>query len=677
MIAAQEPVGTIDVAIQHAVKLLAEAPALAAEQAEEILKAVPQHPLALLVKGVARRNLGDAHAALEVLRPLATAQPGWAPAHYELGVTLGRVGLGEEAVSALYRAVKLKTDIGDGWRLLGDHLTAMGDTAAADAAYANHIKVSTRDPRLLAPAAALCENRIAVAEALLREHLKQSPTDVVAIRMLAEVAARLGRLEDSENLLVRCLELAPGFNAARHNYAVVLHRRNKEPEALAEVDRLLAIEPHSPGLRSVKAAILSRLAAVDEAIELYKSVLADYPNQPKLWMSFGHVLKTAGQQAECVDAYRQSIALAPGLGEAYWSLANLKTFRFSSADVATMRAQLRRADLPEDDRFHFHFALGKACEDAQDYAHSYDHYAEGNRLRRATLRYDAAETTKSVQRSKALFTPDFFARRVGCGAQAPDPIFIVGLPRAGSTLVEQILSSHSAVEGTMELPDVVGIVAELAGRKKWTESSRYPEILDELDADALRVLGERYLRQTRIQRKSDAPFFIDKLPNNWAHVGLIHLMLPNARIIDARRHPLSCCFSAFKQHFARGQAFTYSLEDVGLYYRDYVELMAHFDTVLPGRVHRVIYEQMVGETEMEVRRLLAYCGLPFEDSCLRFHENARPVRTASSEQVRQPIYRDSVDQWRNYDTWLQPLREALGRVLDTYPDTPPFEVVDS
>jgi tetratricopeptide (TPR) repeat protein len=672
MSGAQEPVGTLDVALKHALELLNESPALAAEQAEEILKATPQHPLALLVKGVARRGLGAADAALEVLRPLAAAQPGWAPAHYELGVTLGHVGLGEEAVAALYKAVQLKTDIGDAWRLLGDHLTAMGDTAQADAAYANHIKVSTRDPRLLAPAVALCENRIAVAEALLRDHLKQSPTDVAAIRMLAEVAARLGRLVDSENLLERCLELAPGFDAARHNYAVVLHRRNKDADALAQVDRLLAIEPHSAGLRSLKAAVLARIGQVDESNAIYASVLADYPRQPKLWMSYGHSLKTAGRQADSVDAYRKSIELSAGLGEAYWSLANLKTFRFSSADVQAMQAQLRRDDLSHDDRLHFHFALGKAFEDAKEYAASFEHYSEGNRLRREHLRYDAADTTNHVRRTKALFSSDFLAQRAGSGSPAPDPIFVVGLPRAGSTLVEQILASHSAVEGTMELPDIVGIVAELGGRRKWTESSKYPEILADMDADELRALGERYLRQTRIQRKTDAPFFIDKLPNNWAHVGLIQLILPNARIVDARRHPLSCCFSGFKQHFARGQAFTYSLEDIGRYYRDYVDLMAHFDAVLPGRVHRVIYEHMVEDTEAEVRRLLDYCGLPFEEACLRFHENARPVRTASSEQVRMPIYRESVNQWQNYDTWLQPLRDALGPVLDAYPGVPPL-----
>ncbi|HEX5650476.1 MAG TPA: sulfotransferase [Steroidobacteraceae bacterium] len=665
-----DPVGTLDVALNHAVKLLEESPALADEQAEEILKAAPRHPLALLVKAAARRKLADLPGALEILRPLAREQPGWAPAQYELGVTLGEAGLGDEAVDALYRAVQLKPDIGDAWRLLGDHLTAMGDTARADAAYANHIKSSTRDPRLLAPAIALCENRIAVAEALLREHLKNSPTDVAAIRMLAEVAARLGRLADAESLLERCLELAPGFNAARHNYAIVLHRRNKAVEALDQTERLLRVDDRNAGLRSLKAAILARLGSVDEAIELYDKVLADYPRQAKVWMSYGHSLKTAGRQPDSIGAYRRSIELSPQLGEAYWSLANLKTFRFTAEDVAAMRAQLQREDLSPEDRWHFHFALGKALEDAREYEDSFRQYAEGNRQRRSVLHYEADDTTRLVQRSKALYTAAFFESRRDFGTPARDPIFVVGLPRSGSTLVEQILSSHSAVEGTMELPDVVGIVSRLSGRKRWSDASAYPEVLESMSADELRALGERYLQQTRVQRKTAAPYFIDKLPNNWAHIGLIHLMLPNARIVDARRHPLSCCFSGFKQHFARGQAFTYSLEDVGRYYRDYVDLMAHFDRVLPGRVHRVIYERMVEDTEGEVRRLLEYCALPFEADCLRFYENERAVRTASSEQVRQPIYRQAVDQWRHYDRWLDPLRAALGPVVDSYPDAP-------
>lgn len=670
MSAAPEPVGTLEVALKHTSKLLESEPALAIEQAREILAAAPGHPLATLFIAIAHRKLGDNPSALAILEPLAAAQPGWAPVHYELGVSLGLAGRGEQAVEALRRAVRLKPDIGDAWRRLGDHLTAMGDTAGADAAYANHIKASTRDPRLLAPAVALCENRIAEAEALLRAHLKQHPTDVAAIRMLAEVAARLGRYEDSENLLERCLELAPGFTAARHNYAVVLHRQNRTPQAMSEVDRLLAAEPRNPGFRNLRASLLARLGEFDRAIEAYAEVLADYPGNARTWMSYGHALKTAGRRDECIEAYRKTIELSPGLGEAWWSLANLKTFRFKPSDCDAMRSQLARADLTEEDRLHFHFALGKALEDAALYQESFGHYSEGNRLQRARVPYDADETTAHVRRTRAFFTPNFLAERRGWGSAAPDPIFVVGLPRAGSTLVEQILSCHSSVEGTMELPDVIGIARRLGGRGRKAADSKYPEVLATLGADELRALGERYLEQTRVQRRTGAPRFIDKMPNNWAHVGLIHLMLPNARIIDARRHPMSCCFSGFKQHFARGQHFTYGLEEIGRYYRDYVELMAHFDAVLPGRVHRVVYERMVEDTEAEVRRLLDYCGLEFEDACLRFYENDRAVRTASSEQVRSPIYRHAVDQWRHFAPWLGPLERALGPVADAYPEVP-------
>jgi tetratricopeptide (TPR) repeat protein len=672
MSTAPEPVGTLEVALRHAGTLLESQPGLAAEQAREILRVVPQHPLATLFVGIAQRRLGDLDGSLQTLQELARAQPGWAPAHYEFGVTLGLAGRGEEAVPALRHATRLKPDIGDAWRLLGDHLTAMGERAGADTAYANHIKASTRDPRLLRPAAALCENRIPEAEALLRQHLRQFPTDVAAIRMFAEVAARLGRLSDAEDLLARCLELAPGFTAARQNFALVLHRQHKTAQALAEIERLLATDPRNPGTRNLKAAALTRIGEYEQSLALYAEVLAEYPKQSKMWMSYGHALKTAGQQSRSIEAYRRTIELTPGFGEAWWSLANLKTFRFTADEIAGMQQQLARADLSGEDRYHFHFALGKAFEDARDFEASFRHYAEGNRLRRAAIHYDAERTTASVERSRALFTAGFFASRAGSGAAEPDPIFIVGLPRSGSTLVEQILSSHSQVEGTMELPDVAAIVRGLTQRGDGDAAARYPEMVATLGGDELRTLGEQYLARTRIQRKRGTPFFIDKMPNNWAYVGLIALILPNAKIIDARRHPLSCCFSGFKQHFARGQHFSYSLQDIGRYYHDYATLMAHFDAVLPGRVHRVIYERMVDDTEAEIRRLLDYCGLPFEESCLRFYENDRAVRTASSEQVRQPIFRDSVEQWRNYERWLGPLVAALGPVLERYPEPPPI-----
>jgi tetratricopeptide (TPR) repeat protein len=665
-----EPTGTVEQALAHAVRMLDSQPQITAEQAAEVLKVVPGHPVATLLLAAGRRAMGDATGALPLLEPLVKAHPQWPTPHYELGLVLGALGRGESAIDELRQAVALKPDLPAAWRALGDHLTAIGDATGADAAYAQNIRYSTRDPRLMEAAVHLVEGRIAPAEALLREHLKEHPTDVAAIRMLGEVAARLGRYGDAENLLARCLELAPSFTAARHNYAVVLHRQHKVSEALTEIDRALEAEPRNPGYRNLKAAILSRIGDQDASIKVYADVLADYPRQPKVWMSFGHALKTAGKTKESIDAYRKSIELAPNLGEAYWSLANLKKFRFTEQDVGAMRAQLARTDLQDEDRLHFDFALGKALEDEGEYEESFRHYERGNAIRLDAVGHEADDVTAHMQRSKATLTSEFFAARVGVGCPAPDPIFIVGLPRAGSTLIEQILSSHSQVEGTMELPDVIAMARALGGRKTKRETSKYPEILATLDAADFRALGEQFLANTRIQRKTGTPFFIDKMPNNFAHIGLIHLMLPNAKIIDARRHPLGCCFSNFKQQFARGQNYTYSLEDIGRYYRDYVELMAHFDRVLPGRIHRVFYEATVEDTEGEVRRLLAYCNLAFEPACLKFYENERAVRTASSEQVRSPIYREGLDQWRHFEAWLDPLKAALGPVLAAYPAVP-------
>ena len=668
-----EPTTSLDQALAHASRLMASDPALAAEQATEILRVVKNHPMALLLLGASQCALGNTQKAIEILGPLSVAQPDWAMAHLELGVALGRDGRGEEALSALRRAVKLKPDLPRAWLALGDHLSAIGDTRAADQAYGWHIKYSNRDPALLAAASALVENRIPEAEFLLREHLKKAPTDVAAIRMFAEVAARLARDDDAVTLLARCLELAPSFHAARQNYALVLNRAEKPAEALVQMNMLLAIEPRNPSYRNLKAVILCHVGDYEPAIEIYASLLREYPNHPKMWLSNGHALKTAGHQERSIHAYRRSIELDPGFGEAYWSLANLKTFRFSDDEVAQMRRQLARTELQPQHRHHFEFALGKALEDRAEYADSFEHYLEGNTLRRATVAYSAEDTSNRTRRAKKVFTREFFQEREHFGAAAADPIFIVGLPRAGSTLIEQILSSHSAVEGTMELPEIISMTRSLRQLADSPQSTSYHEVLATQNEQELRELGERYIERTRIHRKQDAPLFIDKMPNNFAHLALIHLALPNAKIIDARRHPLACCFSGFKQHFARGQNFSYSLDDIGRYYRDYVELMAHYDQVLPGRVHRVIYENMVDDTEAEVRRLLDYCGLPFEEQCLRFFENDRPVRTASSEQVRQPIYRDGVEHWRHYEPWLGPLKAALGPVLECYPAPPSFQ----
>ena len=545
----------------------------------------------------------------------------------------------------------------DAYRLLGAALRRTGEAEEAERAELDAIAASVGDPQLVRAAEALLDNDLAIAERILRPHLKARPTDVAAIRMMAELAARLGRYPDAEKLLRRALELAPAFAPARANLATVLYKQNRPAEAIAELDRLQGADPSNQNLR---AAALGRIGSYEEAILVYEQVLAAVPGQPKVWMSYGHALKTVGRQPEAIAAYRRALDLSPSLGEVWWSLANLKTVPFADADVAAMEAALAQEGLGREDRFHLHFALGRAYEERKSFTNSFRHYAEGNRLRSGTTGYDAGEVAGFVERAKALFTPAFFAARAGQGCAAPDPIFILGMPRAGSTLVEQILASHSQVEGTMELPDIPALARRLG------KGDAYPACLAGLDAAALRALGEEYLERTRVQRKTDKPFFIDKMPNNWAHAALIRLILPSAKIVDARRHPLDCCFSNFKQHYARGQGFSYSLTDMGRYYASYVALMRHLAASLPAPPHLLIHERLIDDPEGEIRALLDHLGLPFEPACLAFHENDRAVRTASSEQVRRPINRDGLDQWKPYEPWLDPLKAALGPILDDW-----------
>ena len=670
MNAVSEPSGTLAVAMERAAGLLEVDAALAAEQLQEILHAVPNHPPAILLLAKARRRAGELAAALEVLQPLVEQQRVWAAAHFEYALALAAAGRGNEAIQALRRTVELKPEHTDAWRCLADHLLATGDAEGGDAAYVRHVQCSTQNPLLQQAAQAMLKNDIPAAERLLKTHLHAVPTDVPAIRMLAEVAVRCGRDEEAEKLLLRCLELAPGFAAARYNYAVLLHRHNDSSHALAEIEQLLEENPHSPSYRNLCAVILSRIGEYRRSSQMYVDLLAEYPGNAKVWLSYGHVLKTEGRQEVCIDAYRKSIGCDPAFGEAYWSLANLKTFRFTAAELETMDSQLADPGLNDENRLHFHFALGKALEDAREYEQSFMHYEQGNELHGKGLRYDAELNSTRAKRLKKRFNQLFFDERRGSGCDAPDPIFIVGMPRSGSTLLEQILSCHPAVEGTTELPEIITMAKDLREQADSDEIVAYADVLAKKSPAELRQLGERYIERTRVHRKTDRAFFIDKMPNNFLHIGMIHLVLPNARIVDARRHPLGCCFSNFKQYYARGQSFSYSLRDMGRFYRDYVELMAHFDAVLPGRVHRVFYEQTVYDTETEVRRLLDFCELEFEPACLRFFENARPVRTASSEQVRQPIYREGTEQWQNYEAWLEPLKLALGTVLDAYPAVP-------
>jgi tetratricopeptide (TPR) repeat protein len=550
--------------------------------------------------------------------------------------------------------------LADAWRELSAELAAEGDSRAADCAYARYVAAKPAAAWLGEPATAVAENRPAMAEQLLRRLLGVSPDDVEAKRLLAQAVAHQERYVEAEELLQQCLKTAAGDSAARFDLATLLLEIQKPTQVPALIARLIAFDPGSIAYRKLEAAYLSFIGQHPRSLDILRSVVDEEPNNARAWINYGHELRAAGKQSQSVEAYRRAIDIAPTSGAAYWSLANLKMVRFDAADLAAMRTALSREDLRHGDRVDMEFALAKALEDEANYAESFEHYVAGNALRSAAVPYEPAKTVHLIEQSKRTYTQQFFAERSGWGSQASDPIFIVGLPRSGSTLLEQILASHSRVEGTRELADINTIAGHLGDPGRAWDISSYVDSISALTPKQVRELAERYLAETRIYRLTGQARFIDKMPNNFLHVGLIHLMFPRAAIIDARRHPLGCCFSCFKQHFGRGQLFTYDLEKLGRYYRDYVSLMAHFDAVLPGRVHRVLYEDVVANLEGAVRRLLYYCKLPFENQCLHFYENRRGVQTASSEQVRRPIFSEGLDQWRNFEPWLGTLKHALG-----------------
>jgi tetratricopeptide (TPR) repeat protein len=657
----------IDSKLMRVAALLDTDPSRAAREAAQILKDHPGHTAATLLLGTALSSCGDSAQATSAFAGLAAAQPDSALIQLELGRALAAQGQDIPALIALTRAADLEPNLAEAWRELASLHAACGDAKNCDVAYANYCRLAPPEHHLGEVALALANRRFGAAEELLRRRLAAEPQDVAALRMLAAIAAEREDYIEAERLYNSCLTLAPGYSRARFELARILLLQQKADPILPLAERLLELEPDNLRYNTLQAAAYTLLGQNQRAIDVLSALIAQSPCNEALWLAIGHSLRTAGRLSEAIAAYRKSTQLRPESGEAWFSLANLKTFRFTDGDLGTMEAQVTRPELDDSERLQFEFALGKALEDVGNFADSFAHYSRGNALRRAQVQYDGEVNAGLAQRTRALYTKEFFAARDGSGCAAPDPIFVVGLPRSGSTLLEQILASHSHVEGTRELPDVPGIAYELGAPEAPGRPSAYPQSVVRLTREDLTTLGERYLAQTRPNRLLGRQRFIDKMPSNFFHVGLIQLILPNARIIDARRSPLGCCFANFKQHFQSGLWFTYNLDELARYYRDYVQLMEHFDTVLPGRVHRVYYENLVADLEGEVRRLLDYCGLPFEEQCLRFHENRRVVQTASSEQVRQPLYADSVEQWRNYEPWLDKLKEALGDIVQQYP----------
>ncbi|MCT2401455.1 tetratricopeptide repeat-containing sulfotransferase family protein [Novosphingobium mangrovi (ex Huang et al. 2023)] len=670
------PGRSLEHALAEAIRQLDSDPQAACAGAREILRAAPDHPHAILVEGQALRRMGEPRAAMPMLAELVRRQPNILGAIWEFAQAASEAGETRQAISALQDLTRKQPAVASGWFLLAGELRKVGRAEEAWRADLSGVHASSRDPGLLKAAMAMNESRFDEGEAILKTRLERVPDDPPACRLLGEINWRRGDMTNALTWVERAVHLAPGFDLARDFLIRLLLQSNRLPEALEHVEVLVGSPMRSPGHDLLKASVLVRLGEQERAQKIYEELLAVKPDHSQVWQNLGHVLKTQGKQTEAIHAYRQAATHRPTMGEAWWSLANLKTVKLGAEDIAAMEQALAslQPDDPniQEDLFHLHFSLGKAFEDARDYPASFRHYEQGNRLRRALVLHDAEGFSAECKATADTFTAPFLAGMGAGGCPAPDPVFIVGLPRSGSTLVEQILSSHSRVEGTMELPEMMIIAGRLQSRVDEGEFPDFQAMVSSLTPMDRSRLGEEYIERTRVHRQTDKPHFIDKMPNNWQHVGLIRLILPNAKIIDARRHPLSCCFSGWKQHFARGQTFTYDLTDIGRYYGDYVRLMAAYDAAQPGAVHRVIYEDMVKNTEHEIRRLLDHLDLPFEQACLEFYNNDRAVRTASSEQVRQPIFTAGIDHWTNYARWLGPLEDVLGPVLEAYPEVPAF-----
>jgi len=633
--------------------------------ARALLAEYPRHRDLLLMASVAQRCLGRIPEALDSLDTLARVYPDFSRLHEERGRCFVDLKRAPEAVEAFTAAVRRNPALIGAWRMLEGLYRLTGSKALAADAADQVARLQSLPAEILHASAFYSDGELDAAEPLVRTYLLTHGHHVEAMRLLARIGMARQVYDDAELLLAGVLELAPGYRSARQDYASVLVELHRHEEARRQLDVLLKEEPDSRDLRTIEALNCVGIGEHERAIGLYRSLLQGTAADADIHLSIAHAEKTLGRSQDAIESYRRAASCRPEFGDAYWSLANLKTYRFTDEELARVREAEAAAATGLADRYHLCFALGKALEDRGEYEQSFRFYALGNELKHSEIKYEPQIIELNARRQIEVCTAEFFASRRGWGAPDPDPIFIIGLPRSGSTLIEQILASHSKIEGTHELVHIPQMARAMRGRDPDPRNPRYPGILTQMNAEEFAKLGADYLAATRIYR-TGKPFFIDKMPNNLRHVGLIHLMLPNARIIDARREPMACCFSNFKQLFAQGQEFSYSIEDLARYYRMYLQLMRHWDAVLPGRILRVQHEDVVANLEGNVRRILEFCGLEFENQCVEFHKTERSVRTASAEQVRKPISREGLDHWKHFEPWLEPLKLALGDALTQY-----------
>jgi tetratricopeptide (TPR) repeat protein len=621
--------------------------------------------LRLIARALAAQSRLD--EAEQALRRALALRPDYPPLHEELGGVFTMQRRFEDAVASFQAALRLDPRLPLAGKKLGLALAELGQGAEADKAFESWFERKPDRVHIAVALDLLRAGRTGDAISRLQQALRENPDSVDALHLLAQACwGDDQRRSDIEALLRRVVELAPAHVQARILLGTLLHESDRSEEAIGCYLRAAEIEPGNAGAWSGLGADYAQIGDMEKSADAYARSVSLQPNLPGVRMSHAHVLKALGNQQEALREYRAAIALKPEFGEVYWSMANLKTFRFETQDVSAMEQQLQREDLSESADIHFRFALGKAYEDLGDYERAWGHYHSGNRRQRPLVSYDPVGFEVRHEEIVEVFGRELLERHAGQGFESHAPIFIVGLPRSGSTLIEQILASHSRVEGTLELP-VLGEIAVAVGRYR-RDRKEYPEVVRELRGRDFRAYGKQYIEQSRTYRTTAKPRFTDKLPNNFSHVGFIHLILPNARIINARRHPLDSCLGSYKQLFGKGQHFTYDMDELVLYYRQYHETMKHWHRVLPGKVLDVHYEETVGDLEAQVRRVLAHCGLPFEEACLRFHETQRPVRTASSEQVRQPLYTRALGTWRRYSRYLGPWQEELADIIAELPE---------
>ena len=638
---------------------------LAEKQLSEILKKFPNDPNALRLSGVSSLEQEKPEVALIPLQKAIRVAPKFLQAHENLAQAWTKLGDLNKAEVCFKKCLELDASNFSNWKALGDVLSDQGKDEEADKAYKNAISTDKKYLDLQKAMSQVQKGNLGEAEKIYREILSDDPNNVDALRLLALLASRTGAVDQAINMLENCTKIAPDYALAWENLAK-MYRQKDDPDSLQKAAfcfrKATELRPNWAEGWAGLGTMQTRSSQHEEGIESYKKSIELKANQPRVHLSLGHVYKTTGNQDACISSYNEAISFDNNFGEAYWSLANLKTYKFSGEEISTMEKKVELTEVPEREKVHFLFSLGKAFEDMGNYDESFEYYKRGNDLNRGRTTYDPKAVEALSERLKQFFTEERFHENKDFGDNSNSPIFVVGLPRSGSTLIEQILASHSKIEGTMELPNIMNIARKLGNSTK--DRTAYPEVIESLQGSDLTDLGKSFIDETQFLR-TGKQYFIDKMPNNFSHIGLIKLILPNAKVIDARRNPMDTCFSCFKQLFARGQAFTYDLSEIARYYVNYVNLMDHWDKVLPGYVFKVQHEDLINNQEGVTRDLIDFCEVDFESSTLEFYKTKRAVKTASSEQVRQPINTKGLNQWKNYESHLKDLKYHLESIITT------------